>query len=45
MQNFMEIMLWATGKFHIIPIYEAGEENYEDVQEKEEYFDLDSPRG
>ena len=34
--KFMESMLRAMGKFHIIPIYEAEEENYEDVEEEEE---------
>ena len=47
--KFMESMLRATGKFHIIPIYEAEEENYEEVEEEEEkeeeHYDLRGPRG
>ena len=45
--KFMESMLRATGKFHIIPIYEAEEENYEEVEEEEEeeHYDLHGPRG
>ena len=44
--KFMESMLRATGKFHIIPIYEAEEENYEEVEgEEEENYDLRCPRG
>ena len=42
--KFMESMLRATGKFHIIPIYEAEGENYEEVEEEEDY-DLRGPRG
>ena len=43
--KFMESMLRATGKFHIIPINEAEEENYEEEEEEEEHYDLRGPRG
>ena len=43
--KLMESMLWATGKFYIIPIYEAEEENYEEVEEEEEHYDLSGPSG
>ena len=41
--RFMERMLRATGKFHIVPIYQPVEEHVEEGEDK--HFDFGGPRG